>query len=117
MGAGHSGRSDGICTRYCRGPRLWCYALRAPAFEGRAVKLPRPTQNKKNRTQTNASDAPFEDRHEVMEDCGMGRGVHRLKKGPTRKTSEKEEETTKGVQDAWSPESDATPAPVQLGRH
>jgi hypothetical protein len=67
-------------------------------------------------TTSKASDAPFGDRREVMEDCGMGRGVRKLKKGPLRETYEKEEETTKGAQDAWSPTSDATPAPAQLGR-
>jgi hypothetical protein len=48
----------------------------------------------------------------------MGARVHKLKKQRVSKTSEEEEEKTKGARDAWHPKSDATPAPLQSdGRH
>jgi hypothetical protein len=46
----------------------------------------------------------------------MGRRADKLKKEPTPKASDKEEETTIGARDAWCPKSDPTPAQQQLGR-
>jgi hypothetical protein len=88
----------------------------------RDLNAPPPTCSKNDRnlttgqppTQTNASDAPFEDSREVMEDCGMGRRVQNLKKEPTPEATEKEGKHAKGLRDARCRKSDAMPAPLRL---
>jgi hypothetical protein len=71
----------------------------------RVKKLDRNLTTGNLQRKPNSSDAPFEDRREVMVDCGMGARVHELKKHrgpepPGRKKKKRKRRETLGTRSA-----------------